>query len=103
MRNQPNKPTSADIARISGVSRSTVSRVINSYANVPEDTRKRVSSVIEQYGYVPSVSGKTLRGKRARCVGVFMSSEGWQDETQAGDFIRVFANCAINGLYDAIR
>lgn len=74
--NQPYKPTSADIAQLAGVSRSTVSRVINGYANVPEATRKRVLDIIQQYGYYPSISGKTLRGMRAHCVGVFLNDEG---------------------------
>lgn len=76
MCNQPYKPTSADIAQLAGVSRSTVSRVINGYPNVPEATRKRVLEIIQQYGYYPSVSGKTLRGMRANCVGVFLNDEG---------------------------
>lgn len=83
MRNQPHKPTSADIAMLAGVSRSTVSRVINGYANVPEETCRRVMAVIEQQGYYPSMSGQTLRGKRTRCVGVFLGDSGWRDEIQA--------------------
>lgn len=83
MCNQPHKTNSADIAQIAGVSRSTVSRVINGYTNVPEETRKRVMSAIELHGYYPSVSGKTLRGERAHCIGVFIGADGWQDITQA--------------------
>ena len=83
MRNQPHKPTSADIARLAGVSRSTVSRVINGYENVPEGTRRRVNAVIERCGYYPSVSGQTLRGKRARCICVFSGVNGIRDETRA--------------------
>lgn len=83
MRNQPHKPNSLDIARLAGVSRSTVSRVVNGYSNVPEQTRKRVADIIERYGYVPSVSGQTLRGMRARCVSVFLRERGGQDNIQA--------------------
>lgn len=83
MRNQPRQLTSADIARLAGVSRSTVSRVINGYTNVPEDTRHRVLDVIDRYGYCPSVSGQTLRGKSARCIGVFLGETGWQTDLQA--------------------
>ena len=83
MRNQPHKLTGADIARLAGVSRSTVSRVINGYPNVPEETRRRVLAVIEQHGYYPSASGQMLRGKRARCLGVFMMETGWHAQTQA--------------------
>lgn len=83
MCNQPRQLTSADIARLAGVSRSTVSRVINGYANVPEDTRHRVLDAIDRYGYCPSVSGQTLRGKSARCIGVFLGETGWQTDLQA--------------------
>lgn len=93
MRNQPHKPNSEDIARLAGVSRSTVSRVINGYANVPEDTRARVMDVIERHGYFPSISGQTLRGKHARCIGVFLGEQGWRDEAQAA-ILYAFSQCA---------
>ena len=83
MRKQPKKTNSTDIARLAGVSRSTVSRVINAYPNVPEATRAHVMQVIEQHGYYPSVSGKTLRGKCAHCLGAFIGEQGWRDEMQA--------------------
>ena len=40
---------SNEIAKLAGVSRSTVSRVINNYPNVPEETRKKVLKVIDEY------------------------------------------------------
>lgn len=83
MRNQPHKLTSADIALLAGVSRSTVSRVVNGYANVPELTRRRVLEVIQQHGYYPSVTGKTLRGMQSHCVGVFINEAGFSDTAQA--------------------
>ena len=43
---------SNEIAKLAGVSRSTVSRVINNYPNVPEETRKKVLKVIDEYDYV---------------------------------------------------
>lgn len=45
---------SEDIAKLAGVSRSTVSRVINNYSNVPEETRAKVLKVIEQHQYEPN-------------------------------------------------
>ncbi len=83
MRDQPHKPTGADIALLAGVSRSTVSRVVNGYPNVPEETRRRVQAVIDRYGYYPSLSGQALRGKRSRCIGVFMGDRGLQPQVQA--------------------
>ena len=49
---------SSDIAKIAGVSRSTVSRVINNYPNVPEETREKVLRIIEEYDYVPHASAR---------------------------------------------
>ena len=57
------KITSEEIARLANVSRSTVSRVINNYSNVPEPTRQKVMGVIEKYGYKPNAFAASLRGK----------------------------------------
>lgn len=62
---------SNDIAKLAGVSRSTVSRVINGYSNVPEETRKRVMKVIQENHYYPLISGQLLTGKRTETLGLF--------------------------------
>lgn len=63
---------SNDIAKIAGVSRSTVSRVINNYSNVPEDTRQKVLKVIKEYNYVPHASARMLAGYKNRIIGLFI-------------------------------
>lgn len=65
---------SEDIARLAGVSRSTVSRVINGYTNVPENTRKKVLKVIEKYNYQPNTSARILAGKSNNTIGLFVTS-----------------------------
>ena len=64
---------SEDIAKLAGVSRSTVSRVINNYSNVPEETRTKVLKVIEQHQYEPNSFARALAGKKThgflRCLG----------------------------------
>lgn len=67
---------STEIARLAGVSRSTVSRVINNYANVPEHTKQKVMKVIQQYNYYPNLSAQVLAGKRTRTIGLFMIDSG---------------------------
>lgn len=67
---------SIEIARLAGVSRSTVSRVINNYANVPAETREKVMNVIREYNYVPNVSAQVLAGKKARTLGLFLIAPG---------------------------
>ncbi len=65
---------SEDVAKLAGVSRSTVSRVINNYSNVPEETRQRVMSVIEKYNYQPNNSARVLAGKGINTIGLFVVS-----------------------------
>ncbi|WP_407673277.1 LacI family DNA-binding transcriptional regulator [Paenibacillus silvisoli] len=67
---------SAEIARLAGVSRSTVSRVINNYSNVPAPTRDKVLKVIEEYNYFPNASAQVLAGKRSRTIGLFLIGQG---------------------------
>ena len=43
--------TSADVARLAGVSRSTVSRCFKADSRISEKTRKRVIEISDQLGY----------------------------------------------------
>jgi len=70
------KLNSTEIAKLAGVSRSTVSRVINGYSNVPEDTRERVMKVINENEYYPLLSGQLLAGKKTGTLGFFWVSSG---------------------------
>jgi LacI family transcriptional regulator len=67
------KIKSEDVARIANVSRSTVSRVINNYSNVPQETREKVMKVIEEYGYIPHNSARVLAGKSNNVIGLFIA------------------------------
>lgn len=58
------------IARLSGVSRSTVSRVINNDPKVSEETRARVRLIIEQLNYRPNMAARSLAGGRTRILGL---------------------------------
>ena len=70
------KITSEEVARKAGVSRSTVSRVVNGYSNVPEATREKVMSVIQSMGYYPSFPGQVLAGKGTRTIGFVVVAPG---------------------------
>ncbi len=61
-----------DIARLSGVSRSTVSRVLNHAPNVNEETRQRVLKVIEEHNYRPNVAARTLVTQRSNVLGIYI-------------------------------
>lgn len=63
-------PTIVDVAREAGVSRQTVSNVLNTPALVREDTRHRVEDAIERLGYRPHASARRLRTQRSSTIGV---------------------------------
>ncbi|MER0449558.1 LacI family DNA-binding transcriptional regulator [Streptomyces sp. Edi4] len=63
-------PTSADVARLAGVSRATVSYVLNntSAVRISEPTRIRVRAAAEELGYVPHAAARSLRAGHTRIV-----------------------------------
>ena len=63
-------PTIYDVAKAAGVSISTVSRVLNSYKEVNEETRSTVLAVIEKLGYVPKAEARARAVKKTRRIGV---------------------------------
>lgn len=63
-----------EIARIAGVSKTTVSRVINKSPLVKETTVEAVNEVIERLGYYPSDLARGLRSKETRIIGVIVSN-----------------------------
>jgi LacI family transcriptional regulator, galactose operon repressor len=64
--------TLEDIAEIAGVSRSTVSRVVNEQPNVRADVRKRVLEVIQNTGYRPNAAARTLASQRSWTIGLIL-------------------------------
>jgi LacI family transcriptional regulator len=90
---------SIEIAKLAGVSRSTVSRVINGYSNVPESTRERVMKVIRDNGYYPHLSGQLLAGKKTGTLGFFWISLGdiACDSLSSSYFVNVTEAAAQNG------
>lgn len=62
--------TLEEIARKAGVSRSTVSRVINNQPNVRDEVRDRVMRVVEQTGYHPNIAARSLASQRTNVIGL---------------------------------
>lgn len=67
------KATLSDVAQLSGVSASTVSRVLHGYTkgfSVKPNVRKAVLEAVEQLGYKANVAAQAVRSKRTGVVGV---------------------------------
>jgi DNA-binding LacI/PurR family transcriptional regulator len=59
-----------DVGRVAGVSRQTVSNVLNSPDVVRPETRDRVQRVITELGYRPHASARRLRTRRSSTIGI---------------------------------
>ncbi len=67
-----NSLTLDDIAVLAGVSRSTVSRVVNNQPNVKEKVRKHVLEVIAQKNFQPNAAARSLAMQRSATIGLIL-------------------------------
>lgn len=58
-----------DLSGLLGLSQTTVSRALNGYPEVSEETRKRVRAAAEQHGYRPNVRARSLATGRSMAIG----------------------------------
>lgn len=78
MNNESNAPrkkrrvTINDVARASGVSCSTVSRVLSGYEFVRESTRSRVMEAVERLGFVANLQARSLASGHSRIIGLLV-------------------------------
>jgi LacI family transcriptional regulator len=63
------------IAKLAGVSVSTVSKIINNYSDISEETRSRVLSIMEEVGYAPSHSTKLSAARKSNLIGVVFAGK----------------------------
>ncbi len=68
------KPTIDDIARLAGVSKATVSRVLNRKPDVDPVTRERILQIVEEQHFVPSATASHLARGKSRLLGVLIPS-----------------------------
>jgi LacI family transcriptional regulator len=59
-----------DIARLAGVSRATVSRVVNNLPNVSDKMRLRVQKIIDETGYQPNLAARSLVSRQTKFLGL---------------------------------
>ncbi len=66
------KVTSSDVAREAGVSRTTVSYVLNkvNHVSISDETRKRVLKAAKKLGYFPNNTAQALKTKRSMSIGI---------------------------------
>jgi LacI family transcriptional regulator len=97
------RATINDIARLAGVSKKTVSRVINQSPFVKGETRARIDAVIQQIGYTPDPQARGLAFRRSFLIGlvydnpnaqyIVNSQEGVLDALRGSGFELVVHPC----------
>jgi DNA-binding LacI/PurR family transcriptional regulator len=94
------RPTIYDVARMAGVSRSTVSRVINNVPGASPPIRIRVLKVAEQLGYQPSEAARSLATGRARTVDLIAVTRG---PTIGGLGVHPYFSRVLAGMMSALE
>lgn len=64
-----------DVAKLAGVSPSTVSRYIRNACNISDAKKELIQKSIKQLGYVPSINASILKSNRSNFVGLILPSE----------------------------
>ena len=72
-RNRRNGSTLEGVALLAGVSRATVSRVVNGSPKVSPDVRRDVEAAIERLGYVPNRAARSLVTRRSGSFGLIIT------------------------------
>ncbi|MDJ0383108.1 LacI family DNA-binding transcriptional regulator [Streptomyces sp. G-G2] len=98
-------PTLEDVARAAGVSRATVSRVVNGIRNVDPAIRQAVRRAVDDTGYVPNRAARSLVTRRAGAVALVVSGAGTDapDEFAARVFQDPFFGRVVSGVVRALR
>src|ERR1700739_1576441 len=91
--------TIRDIARLAGVSKSTVSRVLNAHSKVDAETRERILDVMRERGYIPNAGATGLAKRRNRLIGLLVPALTWE---LGSDVLQGVAGVAGDTQYDII-
>ncbi|MGA4862660.1 LacI family DNA-binding transcriptional regulator [Streptomyces lavendulocolor] len=94
-------PTLEDVAREAGVSRATVSRVVNGVRNVDPGIQDLVRRAIERTGYAPNRAARSLVTRRADTVALLVSGAG--DAFAARVFADPFFGRIVSGAVAFLR
>ncbi|MGL5356270.1 MAG: LacI family DNA-binding transcriptional regulator, partial [Cetobacterium sp.] len=82
-----------DIAEEAGVSKGTVSKIINGYPNISIELRQKVEEIIKKNNFVPNNSARNLAGKKNRVIGLFIYDVG---ELKTSVFFQSFVGMAVD-------
>ena len=88
-----------DIAKLAGVSTSAVSRVLNGYSDIGEETRQKIWKIVKQLDYHPNVMARGLAMKRSWLIGLCWAMD---DASASPDLQGPFFGPIIQGVNETI-
>ncbi|HEY0934772.1 MAG TPA: LacI family DNA-binding transcriptional regulator [Trebonia sp.] len=91
-----------EIARRSGVARSTVSYALSGKRPVAEETRRRIQDVIDELDYRPNASARALKEGRTRTVGLVIPPAGARLTFMQLDFVAAVVEAAARADLDVL-
>ena len=108
------RPTQVDVAKRAGVSRATVSYVINGQANgrvaISEETRQRVLEAVAELGYMPDARAQALRSGSTRTIGAIIPdirnphfweyADGIEKEARAHGYRILLSSTSLSQKYE---
>ncbi|WP_166786825.1 LacI family DNA-binding transcriptional regulator [Jeotgalibacillus salarius] len=92
-----------DIAKLAGVSRKTVQRVLNDSPQVKKETRERILQIMNEHNYHPNVSARRLTKKKTQTLGLFIIQDPEKHNIYADDLFystvisSMISSCADRG------
>jgi LacI family transcriptional regulator len=107
------RPTQADVAELAGVSRATVSYVINGHAGgsirISEETRQRVLEAVAELGYEADTRARSLRSGDTKTIGLIIpdirnphfweNADGVEEEARAAGYHLLLSCMDLNAEY----
>ncbi|TLS47872.1 LacI family transcriptional regulator [Streptomyces montanus] len=91
-----------EIARLAGVSRSTVSYALSGKRPISERTRLRIQQVIDEHGFQPNASARALAHGRTRTLGVVFPPAGRRYTDMQLDFLNAVIDAAAAHDHDVL-
>jgi len=91
-----------EVARRSGVSRSTVSYALSGKRAVSEATRRRIQDVIDELGYRPNAAARALKEGRTRTIGLVIPPAGGHLTLMQLDFVGAVMEAAARADLDVL-
>lgn len=71
---------SEEIAKLAGVSRSTVSKVLNGYPNISKKTKDKILDIVKKNKYIPNPNAQALAGKINKVIGIFIYEKDYEKD-----------------------